>query len=93
VYNNSFEVKKIILIIIKVPGTTFINIVPGTALKYLFINNIVDNAEERHVTLIHNTSDVTSIWRRGHMMKFIFGVKIRRQENETCNHIRTSCSR
>jgi hypothetical protein len=38
VYNNSFEVKKIILIIIKVPGTTFINIVPSTALKYLKIS-------------------------------------------------------
>jgi hypothetical protein len=39
----------------------------------LFINNLVNKAEERHVTLIHNTCDVTSIWQSGHMMKIMSG--------------------
>jgi hypothetical protein len=49
------------------------NIVPGPALKYLFINNLVDKTEERHVILIYNTNNVTSIRQRGHMMKIMCG--------------------
>lgn len=37
------------------------------------LNNLVDTAEKRHVTLIHNASDVTTIRRRAHMMEIMSG--------------------